>query len=53
MTRWFLMLLSVVFLSGCGGGMVKATSDLDRGFDKLGCLSRDFKGDAPCTPQGG
>lgn len=47
--RVLFMVLSLATLTGCGGaGIAKATGDLNRGFDDLGCLSRDFRGEAPC-----
>lgn len=52
--RCLVLILPLVFLAGCGGaGLVKATGDLNRGFDDLGCLSRDFKGQDPCPPARG
>jgi len=50
--RVLFLIFPLALLAGCGGGgIVKATGDLNRGFDDLGCLSRDFKGQEPCSTE--
>jgi len=41
-----IVLLACLALSSCG--MAKAVHTGGQTFDKYGCLSRDFKGQAPC-----
>ncbi|MBN9045811.1 MAG: hypothetical protein J0H18_09100 [Rhizobiales bacterium] len=37
-------------LAGCGGAAGVA-ADTGKGFDRFGCMSRNFKGQTPCPPE--
>ncbi len=42
--------LTALPLAGCGGA-ARTAADTGKGFDRFGCMSRNFKGQTPCPPE--